>query len=44
MTLKRKLLALMLAGAFVALAEPAAAQEAATPPTQTGRSRVLRQV
>src|SRR5216683_105933 len=32
MTLKRKLLALMLAGAFVALAEPAASQEAATPP------------
>jgi ubiquinol-cytochrome c reductase cytochrome b/c1 subunit len=32
MTLKRKLLALLLAGAFVALAEPAAAQEAATPP------------
>jgi len=32
MTLKRKLLALTLAGAVVALVEPAAAQEAATPP------------
>jgi cytochrome c1 len=32
MTFKRKLLALMLAGAFAALVEPAAAQEAATPP------------
>jgi cytochrome c1 len=32
MTLKRKLLALMLASAFVALVRPAAAQEAATPP------------
>jgi cytochrome c1 len=32
MTLKRKLLALMLAGVFAALVEPAAAQEAATPP------------
>ena len=32
MTLKRKLLALMLAGACVALVKPAAAQEAATPP------------
>jgi cytochrome c1 len=32
MTLKRKLLALTLAGAFAALVEPAAAQEAATPP------------
>jgi cytochrome c1 len=32
MTLKRKLLALMLAGAFAALVEPAAAQEVVTPP------------
>jgi ubiquinol-cytochrome c reductase cytochrome b/c1 subunit len=32
MTLKRKLLAVMLAGVFAALVEPAAAQEAATPP------------
>jgi cytochrome c1 len=32
MTLKRKLLALALAGAFAALIKPAAAQEAATPP------------
>jgi cytochrome c1 len=32
MTLKRKLLAVMLAGVFAALVEPAAAQEVATPP------------
>src|SRR5476651_728103 len=32
MTLKRKLLALMLAGAVAALVAPAVAQEAATPP------------